>query len=147
MKRLGILGSAAIILGSATVSGYAQEGDAAKGEQVFRRCMACHQVGESAKNRIGPVLNNVLGREAGTVEGFRYSDLNKHAGENGLVWDEEKIFTYLENPNEYLKNFLTETGKPDLAKGTTRMAFRLANEQERRDVVAYLKQFSEAASQ
>jgi cytochrome c len=147
MKRLGILGCAAMMLGSMTASTHAQEGDVAKGEQVFKRCMACHQVGENAANKIGPILNNVIGRQAGTIEGFRYSDLNKHAGENGLVWNEERIFNYLENPNDFLKKLLTDAGKADLAKGTTRMAFRLAKQQERRDVVAYLKQFSDAASQ
>lgn len=123
----------------------AQEGDAVKGEQVYKRCMACHQVGETAKNRIGPILNDVFGRKAGGVEGFRYSGLNKSAGEAGLVWDKDNIVAYLENPNNFLKDFLKEAGKADQAKGATRMAFRLANEQQRRDVVAYLMQFSEAA--
>ena len=117
-------------------------GDAANGEKVFKRCMVCHRIGEGAKNLIGPVLNGVIGRPAGTVEGFKYSPLNKAAGENGLVWSEDRILTYLGDPNTFLKTFLTEAGKPELANGVTRMTFRLPKEDERRDVIAYLKKFS-----
>jgi len=130
---------------------FAQDaGDAAEGEKVFRKCMACHRVGDDAKNLVGPVLNNVVGRTAGTVEGFRYSDLNKAAGEAGLVWTEEAIFEYLPDPQSYLTGYLEEADQADKVKGRTRMTYRLKDEQERRDVIAYLMQFSdeeEAAKQ
>jgi len=117
-------------------------GDAGAGKKVFRKCMACHRIGEGAKNLVGPQMNNVIGRHAGTVEGYRYSKLNHAAGENGLVWTEENIFKYLPDPNAFLKEFLKKAGKEDLAKGSTRMTFRLKDEKERRDVIAYLKTFS-----
>jgi cytochrome c len=68
--------------------------------------------------------------------------LNKAAGENGLIWNEETIFAYLPDPNAFLNNFLKEKGKPELAKGSTKMAFKLPSEKERKDVIAYLKKFS-----
>ena len=68
--------------------------------------------------------------------------MNKAAGENGLVWNDETIFAYLPDPNSFLKDFLTEKGKPELAKGSTKMAFKLTSEKERKDVIAYLKKFS-----
>jgi len=123
----------------------AAEGDPVKGEAVFKKCMTCHRIGEGAKNATGPVLNNVIGRQAGTAADYKYSALNHAAGENGLIWNEETIFAYLPDPTAFLKKFLTDAGKPDLAKGTTKMAFKLPKEQERLDVIAYIKQFSPPA--
>lgn len=125
--------------------GHAAEGDPAKGEIVFKKCMTCHRIGEGAKNATGPVLNGVIGRQAGTYPDFKYSALNHAAGENGLIWNEETIFAYLPDPTAFLKKFLTDAGKPDLAKGTTKMAFKLPKEQDRLDVIAYIKQFSAPA--
>jgi len=116
--------------------------DAAAGETVFKKCMTCHRIGEGAKNAVGPQQNGIVGRRAGSVEGFAYSPLNKAAGEAGLIWTEENIFNYLPDPQGFLVNFLKEAGKPELAKGTTKMAFKLPNEKERKDVIAYLKKFS-----
>jgi cytochrome c len=134
---LGLLFAGVLPFAAAEAQGSAEDGEA-----VFRKCMACHRVGPEAKNLTGPVLNNVLGRPAGTVPEFAYSDLNKAAGANGLVWTEALIFTYLEDPNAFLKKFLTDKGKPDLAVGATRMVFKLADEKDRQDVIAYLKKFS-----
>jgi cytochrome c len=123
-------------------AGEGSGGDPAKGEQIFKQCMTCHRIGPDAKNMVGPVLTGVIGRQSGTAPGFSYSDLNKHSGENGLVWSEDLIFQYLPDPNAFLKKFLTDKGKEDLATGTTKMTFRLANEQQRKDVIAYIKTFS-----
>ena len=123
-------------------AGEGSGGDAAKGEQIFKQCMTCHRIGPDAKNMLGPVLTGVIGRQSGTAPGFSYSDLNKHSGENGLVWSEDLIFQYLPDPNAFLKKFLTDKGKADLATGMTKMTFKLANEQQRKDVIAYLKTFS-----
>jgi cytochrome c len=143
MKLAGTLIAAVAIMGlSATPNAAQTAGDPAKGEIVFKKCNICHRVGDGAKNMVGPVLNNVIGRTAGTVEGFGYSPINKHSGENGLVWNEELIFAYLPDPNAFLKKFLTDAGKPDLATGLTKMTYKLASETERRDVIAYLKTFS-----
>lgn len=112
------------------------------GETVFKKCMACHRIGEGAKNLVGPVLNNVVGRQAGTVEGFSYSALNKSAGEAGLVWTPELIVEYLPDPNAFLKKFLEGKGQADKATGATKMTFRLPSETERKAVVEYVRKFS-----
>ncbi len=132
-------GLAAIAVGAVTP---AAAQDAAAGEAVFKKCMTCHRIGEGAKNAVGPEQNDLIGRQAGTVPGFAYSPLNKSAGENGLIWNEDTIFEYLPDPNAFLINFLKSKGKDDLAKGSTKMAFKLPSEKERKDVIAYLKKFS-----
>lgn len=134
---------ATVAAGIALSSGVASAQDAAKGETVFKQCMTCHRIGPDAKNAVGPVLTGVIGRQSGTAPGFAYSSLNKAAGENGLVWSEDLIIQYLPDPNAFLKKFLTDKGKTDLATGSTKMVFKLADEQQRKDVVAYLKTFSD----
>ena len=128
---------------AASAAGEGSGGDAAKGEQIFKQCMTCHRIGPDAKNMVGPVLTGVIGRQSGTAPNFSYSDLNKHSGENGLVWSEDLIFQYLPDPNAFLKKFLTDKGKADLATGSTKMTFKLADEQQRKDVIAYINKFSE----
>lgn len=104
------------------------EGDVEKGEKVFRKCKACHEV-EAGKNKVGPSLHNVIGRTAGTVEGFKYSDAMKTAGEGGLTWTEENIDKYLSDPKGFLEK--------------NKMAFvGLKKEDDREDVIAYLKTVS-----
>jgi len=114
-------------------------GDPVAGEQVDKKCMTCHRIGPGAKNAVGPSHNGLIGRKAGTAEGFVYSNLNKAAGEAGLVWTEQNIFDYLADPNAFLKKFLTDKGKADLATGSTKMSFKLASDKERKDVIAYIK--------
>ncbi|SMR71797.1 sulfur dehydrogenase subunit SoxD [Aliiroseovarius halocynthiae] len=75
----------------------------AKGEKVFKKCKACHKVGDKAKNGTGPILNGVFGRAAGTVDGFKYSKPMLAAAEGGLVWDETELSGYLANPRKYMK--------------------------------------------
>lgn len=118
-------------------------GDAEKGEKVFRRCSTCHMVGPNARNKIGPVLNNVFGRAAGTAEDYKYSTINKNAGEAGLVWTPELVAAYLPDPNKFLMDFLKDAGQADKAKGRTKMSFRLRKDDEIADVIAYLQTFSE----
>lgn len=109
-------------------SASAQQGNAEAGEDVFKKCRACHDVGAGAKNKVGPMLNGIIGRKSGTVEGFAYSEANKAAGEKGLVWSEAELFKYLENPMTYMPK--------------NKMAFAgLKDEQDRRDVIAYLAKF------
>ncbi len=114
----------------------AQEGDAVAGKKVFKKCSACHAAGEGAKNKVGPVLTGVIGRTAGTYEDYRYGNSIVAAGEAGLVWNEDEIFAYLEHPRNYLR------AKLDDPKARSKMAFRLKKEDERRDVIAYLKTVS-----
>jgi cytochrome c len=81
------------------------------------------------KNKVGPTLNGVIGRKAGTIEGFDYSTANKSAGDKGLVWTPDVLFKYLENPLTFMPG--------------TKMVFSgLKPEQDRRDVIAYLQKFS-----
>jgi cytochrome c len=97
-------------------------GDAAKGRRVFTKCMSCHVVAEG-QNRSGPSLYGVVGREAGSVENFRYSPAN---ADSGIVWTEETLFAYLENPRAFIPG--------------TYMAFPgLSVAQDRADVIAYIK--------
>ena len=97
-------------------------GDAAAGEKVFNQCKTCH-VAEKGVNRVGPSLWGVIGRPAGSIEGFKYSPANKNSG---LVWTPEQMFTYLEAPQKVIKG--------------TYMAFAgLKKPQDRADVIAYLK--------
>ena len=139
-QRLAVFAS--VIVASLSAAGASAQ-DAAKGEQVFKQCMTCHRIGPEAKNLVGPVLTGIIGRQSGTAPGFAYSALNKAAGDNGLVWSNELIMAYLPDPNAFLKKFLTDKGKPDLATGSTKMTFKLADEQQRKDVIAYIDKFSE----
>jgi len=139
-QRLAVFAS--VIVASLSAAGASAQ-DAAKGEQVFKQCMTCHRIGPEAKNLVGPVLTGIIGRQSGTAPGFAYSALNKAAGDNGLVWSNELIMAYLPDPNAFLKKFLTDKGKPDLATGSTKMVFKLADEQQRKDVIAYIDKFSE----
>ncbi len=134
---------ALVAAAAALPAGEASAQDATKGEQVFKQCMTCHRIGPDAKNLVGPVLTGVIGRQSGTAPGFAYSTLNKAAGENGLVWTDDLIMQYLPDPNAFLKKFLTDKGKADLATGSTKMAFKLADEQQRKDVIAYINKFSD----
>lgn len=123
------------------LSGPAAAQDAEAGEDVFKKCAACHMVGDDAKSRVGPVLNGVIGRPAGSFEGFKYSKAMKSAGDAGLIWSEDEIFAYLEDPSAFLKGFL------DDPKARSKMAFRLKDERDRRDVVAYLSTFSDRSGE
>jgi cytochrome c len=136
-----MLATALLLVGTAGPAVAQTAGDATKGAEVFKKCQACHRVGPDAKNMVGPIQNGVIGRQAGTVEGYNYSPINKAAGEAGLVWTEELVFEYLADPNAFLRKFLTDKGKADLAKGSTKMTYKLPKEDERRDVIAYLKTF------
>jgi cytochrome c2 len=115
-----------------------QAQDVAAGEQIFRKCASCHQVGEGAKNKVGPVLTDVLGRAAGSFERYKYGKSMLAAGEAGLVWTEENIFNYLFNPKDFLRAYLNDP------KAKAKMTFRLKDEQDRRDVIAYLSSFQVA---
>ncbi len=139
MHPLRALTVALIALGTSSTIASAQDADA--GEQVFKKCRACHQIGEGAKNGVGPAQNGVIGRTAGTAPDYNYSPLNKAAGAAGLVWTEDAVFAYLADPTAYLKQFLTSKGKADEATGSTKMTFKLTDETERKNVIAYLKKF------
>ena len=112
--------------------------DVATGEKIFKKCKACHTVGEKARNGVGPNLNDVVGRAIGSAEGYKYSKTFKAANAAGLVWDEASIAEYIANPKEYMKAAL------DDPKAKPKMAFKLKDEQQRKDVTAYVAGFSTA---
>jgi cytochrome c len=103
------------------------EGDAAAGERAFVVCRACHQIGPTAKNFVGPVLNGVVGRKAGTYPGYNYSPANK---DSGLTWDEATLEKYLANPQAVVPH--------------TKMIFPgVKDPQKVKDIIAYLQQYDE----
>jgi cytochrome c len=101
-------------------------GDPGSGALVFKKCMACHQVGPNARNGIAPVLNGVVGRPAGQYPEYNYSSANK---KSGLTWDEPTLARYLRAPNK-------------VVPGTKMIVAGLKKEQEISDVIAYLRQFA-----
>jgi cytochrome c len=143
LQLKALVTGAIVVSASLASTDHASAQDVTKGAQLFKQCMVCHRVGDGAKNLIGPILNNVIGRQAGTYEGFRYSPLMKAAGENGLVWSEDLIVQYIADPTAFLKKFLADKGKADLATGSSMMTFKLLDEQQRKDVVSYEATFSQ----
>jgi cytochrome c len=113
----------AVLAMTATSGARAQ--DAAAGEKVFAVCRACHQIGETAKNAVGPVLNGVIGRKAGTYPGYSYSDANKNSG---LTWDEATFREYIKDPRAKIP-------------GTKMIYPGLKDEQKTTDLLAFLGQF------
>src|SRR5437764_7996337 len=99
--------------------------DAAAGEKVFAVCRACHQIGETAKNAVGPVLNGLIGRPAGSYPGYSYSEANKNSG---LTWDEATFRDYIKDPRAKIP-------------GTKMIYPGLKDEQKSTDLLAFLKQF------
>lgn len=117
-----------LTLAAIAASPAAADGDAEKGERVFKRCVVCHAVGEDAKNKVGPILNGIVDNEIAMVEGFNYSDAFMAKKAEGFVWTEETLDEYLKKPAALIKG--------------TKMAFPgLPKEGDREDVIAYLKTF------
>ncbi|MCO4846781.1 MAG: c-type cytochrome [Yoonia sp.] len=100
----------------------------AAGEGAFRQCKSCHQVGDKARNRTGPMLNNIVGNPAGSVEGFRYSGPMEEAAAGGLVWTEEELGAFLTDPRGYMQG--------------TKMTFRgVRKPEDIAGLIEYLKSF------
>jgi cytochrome c len=121
-SRMRSLFLAAVIVAA---PGAALAQDAAAGEKTFAQCRACHQVGPTAKNAVGPVLNGLFGRKSGTVEGYNYTAANK---DSGIVWDEATFTDYIKDPKAKIP-------------GTKMVYAGLKDEQRIKDLIAYLKQF------
>jgi cytochrome c len=120
MRRVAF--AAALI---ATMAVMAAAEDLENGKAVWSKCRACHDIGEGAKNKVGPALNGLIGRKAGTIEGFNYSEANKNSG---ITWDDATFREYIKNPKAKMPN--------------TKMVFAgLSDEQDIDDLLAYLKQF------
>jgi len=102
------------------------------GEGLFERdCARCHQVGIDAKNKVGPHLDQIIGRTAGTVDSFRYSKALRTAGEDGLIWDAATLDQYIEKPRSFIKG--------------NRMSYRgMASAKDRKALLAWLGSISKA---
>jgi cytochrome c len=120
MKRLLLVVCLAV---TAPLAARAQ--DAAAGEKIYVACRPCHQVGETAKNTIGPILNGLFGRKSGTIEGYNYSDANKNSG---ITWDDATFLDYIKDPRAKIP-------------GTKMVYAGLKDEQRAKDLVAFLKQY------
>jgi cytochrome c len=117
-----ILAAAVVLAATAEVT---QAQDVAAGEQSFKKCLACHSIGEGAKNKIGPELNGLDGRHSGSAPGYSYSDANKNSG---IVWSEATFKDYIKDPRAKIPG--------------TKMIFPgIKNETEVGNLWAYLKQF------
>jgi cytochrome c len=120
--RLGIGAALAIALAGGPV--LAQ--DAESGQDIFRQCRACHQIGAGAKNLVGPQLNGIIGRKVSAIEDFNYSQASKDTAAKGVVWTEDVLEKYLENPVAFMPG--------------TKMAYAgIKDAGDRKDVIAYLK--------
>lgn len=118
------------VTSSATASPSLDPALVASGEKVFKKCSACHAVGAGAKNKSGPHLNALIGRQMGSVDGFKYSKVFVAAQEEGKVWDEEALAEFLAKPRSYMKG--------------TKMAFSGLKKQDDLDAItAYLKSVGE----
>ena len=102
------------------------DGDVKKGERVFKKCKACHSL-VAGKNGLGPNLVGVIGRTAGTMEGYKFSPA---MAESGIVWTEENLTAYLQKPRAFIKG--TKMTFPGIKgkKGPDQIA----------DLIAFLKQ-------
>jgi cytochrome c len=120
MRRL-VFGAALI----AAMVAAASAADVDNGKSIWNKCRACHQIGENAKNMVGPELNGLFGRKAGSAPGFNYSEANKGSG---ITWDEATFREYIKNPKGKIPN--------------TKMVFAgLSDDQDIDDLIAYLKQY------
>ena len=133
--------AAALFSAVAFTASHAAAGDAAKGEAVFKKCASCHMVGEGAKNKVGPILTNVVGANLASVEGYKYGKSIKALAETGATWTEEELFDYLKDPKKYLR------AKLDDKKAKSKMSFKLKKEDDRKDVIAYLATLSSNVSE
>jgi cytochrome c len=127
LKSIAIAAAGLLALaGTALAQETLPAGNPEAGAKVFKKCLACHRIGEGAKNAVGPVLNGVVGRAAGTYPGYNYSQANLASH---IVWDEATLTKYLPDPRGFLPG--------------TKMTFAgLKEPQDVADVIAFLKQFN-----
>jgi cytochrome c len=123
MKKLTL--SALVIIASSAAVPAALAQDAAAGKTSFNKCLACHAIGEGAKNKVGPELNGLDGRKSGTAPDFNYSDANKNSG---ITWNEAQFKEYIKDPKAKIPG--------------TKMAFAgIKNEKEVNDLWAFISQY------
>jgi len=123
MKKLTLSALAVIVLSAASSTARAQ--DVAAGKTSFVKCMACHAIGEGAKNKVGPELNGLNGRTSGTAPNYSYSDANKNSG---ITWSEAEFKDYIKDPKAKIP-------------GTKMIFAGIKNEKEVNDLWAFLAQY------
>jgi len=119
--------SALVVIASSAVTpvAFADDVDLAAGKTSFNKCLACHAIGEGAKNKVGPVLNGLDGRKSGTAADYNYSDANKNSG---ITWNEAVFKEYIKDPKAKIPG--------------TKMAFAgIKSENEINNLWAYVAQF------
>jgi len=122
--KTSTLSALVVVTSLATATGALAQ-DAAAGKTSFNKCLACHAIGEGAKNKVGPVLNGLDGRKSGTVEGYSYSDANKNSG---ITWGKDVFLEYIKDPKAKIPG--------------TKMVFAgIKNEKEAGDLWAYVSSF------
>ncbi len=123
------IAAAMAVLAVAGIAGSAlAEGDAATGEKVFRKCKACHAVGDGAKNKVGPMLNGIVDNEIASIDGFKYSKAFLAKKAEGLVWTVDVLDSYLTKPKKFIPG--------------TKMSYAgLKKEGDRENIIAYLMSF------
>lgn len=128
MKAFAVSGAIALAMFATGAMAQTQEeklAAAKAGETIFAQCRACHQVGEKAKNTVGPILNGLFGRKSGSIEGYNYSEANKNSG---ITWDEKEFAVYIENPKAKIPG--------------TKMAYAGLKDPKRiENLIAFLKQY------
>jgi cytochrome c len=123
MKKMTL--SVLVVIGSTALASAAMAQDVAAGKTSFNKCMACHAIGEGAKNKVGPELNGLNGRKSGTAPGYSYSDANKNSG---ITWNEAEYKDYIKDPKAKIPG--------------TKMVFAgIKNEKEANDLWAFLAQY------
>lgn len=115
--------AAGLLLAASALPAAAQDANA--GKTVFAQCRVCHQIGEGAKHQVGPHLNGIFGRTAGTLEGYKYSEANVKFGK---TWDDATFTTYIKDPK-------------GVVPGTKMVYAGLKDEKKIADLIAYLKSF------
>ena len=123
MKNLTL--SVVVLVSAIAAASSARAQDVAAGETSFHKCMACHSIGEGAKNKVGPELNGIDGRHSGSAANYSYSDANKNSG---ITWNKEQFLEYIKDPKAKIPG--------------TKLAFAgIKNEKEANDLWAYISQF------
>jgi cytochrome c len=117
--------STLFVIAACTAASSALAQDADAGKTSFNKCLACHAVGDGAKNKVGPVLNGLDGRKSGSIEGYSYSDANKNSG---ITWNKDQFLDYIKDPKAKIPG--------------TKMVFAgIKNEKEANDLWAYISQY------
>ncbi len=130
MKKILALVCASFFVFAATPSAQADEKQIKKGAKVYKKCKACHAVGPDAKNKVGPILNGIIGKKVASTEGFKYSPAMKAKGDEGMIWTEENLAAFLEKPRDFING--------------TKMAFAgLRKEKDRVAIIAYFKSLAQ----